>query len=306
MNIGLTSLIHPLTVTEFLEKYESNVPVILHHQQKYLKPLFEVPMLSSLETLLQSWPATIQAHLPDLRDESSSIDTNGRDARKLFSNGMGLLFNEAHNYNPLLKTWLEKLRLDLGLSALTYGRCLVYATPAHKGTAPHFDQNINFVLQIHGTKTWHLAPNQHLQNPLTRHTMGTTPDPEMLSYLEQPLPTTMPSDTETVVLNPGSFLFVPRGYWHSTEAQTDALALNFTFTPPTWLDLFTAALRSRLSLSTDWREIAHGVSDPARREIAEEHLDVLLSSIIDDLPNWQAADILNSTDELNHHNKLAP
>ena len=245
MKIGLSSFIRPLTVADFLEKYENNIPVALHNQKNDLKPLFELPLLSSLETLLENWPKTVQAHLPDLRDESSAIEVNAQDARKLFANGMGLLFNEVHTHQTILQTYLETLRLDLGLSRLAYGRCLVYATPAGKGTAPHFDQNINFVLQIHGVKTWYLAPNQHLQNPLTRHTMGSEPDSEMLSYLEQPLPQKMPADVETVVLKPGSFLFVPRGYWHSTVAQSDALALNFTFTPPTWIDIFTTALKSR-------------------------------------------------------------
>lgn len=70
-----------------------------------------------------------------------------------------------------LQEFLQGLRKDLGLSALTYGRCLIYATPDGKGTATHFDQNINFVLQVHGTKKWKIAPNFEVPNPLTRHTL---------------------------------------------------------------------------------------------------------------------------------------
>lgn len=296
MKMGLAELIHPHSIIEFQSSYKKNEPFIVHHPAESLRSLRDLPFLASLETLLQTWPAIIQAHLPDLRDESSSIDTNNTDAKKLFNNGMGLLFNEAQILSPVLKKWLEVLRKDLGLSSLTYGRCLIYATPNGKGTAPHFDQNINFVLQIHGTKTWWLAPNTQVLNPLTRHTMGTEPDPELQSYLESPLPTQMPKEAQKVVLKPGSLLYVPRGYWHSTEAQSEALALNFTFTPPTWIDLFTTALRSRLAQSPEWRETANGVSDPNSRIAAEAHLEVLLSSIIEDLPSWQAEDILNATE----------
>lgn len=296
MKTGLAELIHPLSTEDFFAKYEANEPVLVHHDPSSLKELMALPFLASLEDMLKSWPSPVQAHLPDLRDESSSIDATPADAAKLFKNGMGLLFNEVQKISPLLKQRLEVLRQDLGLSALTYGRCLVYATPDGKGTAPHFDQNINFVVQIHGTKTWRLAPNTHVANPMTRHTMGSEPDAELDGYLENELPTEMPHDAQTVVLKPGSVLFVPRGYWHSTEAQSEALALNFTFTAPTWIDLFTTALRSRLSLSPEWRATATGVADPENRDAAEAYLETLLAMVVEDLPHWQADDILNATE----------
>ena len=106
----------------------------------------------------------------------------------------------------------------------------------------------------------------------------------------------MPKLAQTIELKPGSLLFVPRGYWHSTEAKGEALALNFTFTAPTWIDLFTTALRSRLSLSPEWRETASGVCDPIRRGTAESYLETLLAGLKEDLPHWQASDILNATE----------
>ena len=296
MKTGLSALIHPHTPADFMALYESNEPFVVHHTDEYIKPLTGLPFLASLGALLNSWPAKIQAHLPDVRDESSSIDTTSADAQKLFDNGMGLLFNEAQNISPLLTQWLDEIRKDLGLSALTYGRCLMYATPAGKGTAPHFDQNINFVLQVHGEKTWYMAPNEHVINPMTRHAMGTPTDPELMGYIEKPFPTMMPKDAQKIILKPGSLLFVPRGYWHSTEAQEDALSLNFTFTAPTWIDLFTAALRSRLALSPEWRETANWISNPETRDEAEDTLDILLASLVDDLPNWSAEGILGATD----------
>lgn len=294
MKSGLSALIHPHTFEEFNNLYELNSPFVVHNNFEHMKAIRDLPFLESLEVLLKSWPSTIQAHLPDVRDESSSIDTNTFDAHKLFNNGMGLLFNEAQNISPLLVKWLEEIKSDLGLSQMTYARSLIYATPDGKGTAPHFDQNMNFVYQIHGTKVWHMAPNLDLINPLTRHTMGTIPDQEMMGYLEAPLPTAMPKDVETYELKPGSVLFVPRGYWHSTEARGDALALNFTLTAPTWLDLFTAALRSRLAMSPDWRETANGINNVNSRHQASAKFDFLLSTLVEDLPFWRAEEILDA------------
>ena len=181
----------------------------------------------------------------------------------------------------------------------TVARCLVYATPDGQGTTAHFDQNINFVLQLQGTKRWSLAPNVSVENPTQRHTLHQPLDPELASYLDAEMPTSAPAATGTeMILTPGSMLFVPRGYWHSTEAEGEALALNFTFSQPTWVDLLMLALRSRLTLSPAWRELADGVHsrDEITRIRANEKFDLLLQDLVHDLPNWRAEDILAATE----------
>jgi 50S ribosomal protein L16 3-hydroxylase len=123
---------------------------------------------------------------------------------------------------------------------------------------------------------------------MTRHTIGQPVDTELQSYARLPMPDEMPADQTEIVLGPGSCLFVPRGMWHATHATTDALALNFTFSPPTWIDVFTAALRSRLALSSAWRETA----EP--RSVAT--FDGLLRELAEDAASWAAEDILAATE----------
>ncbi len=250
--------------------------------------LADLPLLASLDALLGAWPDQVQAHLPDVADEASSITASPHDAKKLFASGLGLRFDDVERYLPSLVPWLVAIRGDLGLSAISQQRCLVYATPAGKGTAPHFDQNVNLVVQLVGEKTWTLAPNTHVAHPMTRHTMGLALDPELESYARLPMPDAMPADRTDLVLRPGSVLFVPRGMWHATRATTDALALNFTFSPPSWLELFGAALRSKLALSSAWRETAapHAVTT----------FDALLAELAAEAPQWNAADILAATE----------
>jgi 50S ribosomal protein L16 3-hydroxylase len=206
------------------------------------------------------------------------------------------LFSEANLVSPTLAAWLSTLRRDLDLSEQTYGRCLIYATPAEKGTAPHFDQNHNIVVQIHGTKRWALATNEHVIHPLTRHTIGQVEDPELATYCESAMPRAMPSKRQSIDLVPGSILYVPRGMWHQTTSIGQSLALNFTFTAPCWADLFVGALRSRLILSPAWRETAQGLIDPRNAREATRHLDALLADLVDDLPNWRAQEILAATE----------
>jgi 50S ribosomal protein L16 3-hydroxylase len=290
MKNGLAALIYPMNFTEFLDHYKKNKPFVIHHGPAELQQLRDLSQVSSLEALLASWPDKVQVHLPDLRDEASAIEVSASEAKKYFDQGMGLLFNDTNRFCPILQEWVKQLRSDLGVSAQTYGRSLIYATPDGQGTAPHFDQNINFVLQIHGTKKWKLASNQSVTNPMERHTMGQPVDPEMLSYLNGPMPDLMPAEEISIELKPGSLLFVPRGVWHSTEAQGHALALNFTFTAPTWADLLLGALRSRLVLSPEWRETAL-VED-------ERKFEILLATLMNELPHWHAGDILEATEQV--------
>lgn len=288
MQPSLAALIPRHAIPEFLACRAADEPFVVHGLGQSIAPLTRLPQLASLDALLRSWPGPVQVHLPDLADEASSIDATPADARKLFATGMGLLFNDIHTRSPELHRWLDAIRQDLELSALTHGRCLVYATPAGKGTAPHFDQNLNFVLQLDGTKHWTLAANHHVERPLTRHTMGLPPDPELQTYADAPLPEHMPAQRQTITLEPGSLLFVPRGVWHQTTASSDALSLNFTYTAPTWLDLLGAALRGRLALDRDWRATATP-TDP-------EALTILLHQLAAELPGWTAGDILAATE----------
>jgi len=296
MKNPLQSLIYPYSKSEFFAHYEDNAPLVIHDLGESIRELTALPFLESLETLLAFWPNKVDAYLPGIADEDNSIAITTAEAPTHFENGRGLLFNDINTLSPVLKKWLEALTYELGLSSLTYARNLVYATPAGKGTAPHFDQNINFVLQMHGTKKWWVAPNQHVEGPMSRHTIGLPIDPELGSYTEGAMPEQFPENAAEFVLQPGSLLFVPRGAWHKTEALTDALSLNFTLSAPTWIDLVTAALRGRLAQSSEWRETANFVTDTERVHEAVEKLDALLSDLAQDIPNWNAADILGATE----------
>lgn len=285
---GLAALTSPAAPDELLAQLARCEPFVVHDLGASIAELRELPMLGSLAALLRRWPDEVRVHLPDVRDEAHAVSASPEDARKMFASGMGLLFDDVQRYAPSLVLWLDAIRSDLGMSALTEARCLVYAIPVDKGTAWHFDQNVNLVLQLHGTKTWWVAPNAHVDRPMTRHTVGQPMDPELESYVRGPMLAGEPANAREIVLEAGSLLVVPRGVWHATRATTEALSLNFTFSPPTWIDLLTAALRGRLAQSAAWRHTA----SPA----AAATFEALLRELADDAAHWSAADILAVTE----------
>ena len=303
MKDALSSLVKPKTKSEFLECYRNNEPVVAYNLGDSTKELTELSFLQSLDSLFKYWPKTVDCYQSGIADEVNSKTTSVSEAQELFKQGRGLIFNDANNESEVLQRWVDELIKELGLSTLTYGRSLIYAIPVGSGTDAHFDQNINFIYQVKGTKKWKVAPNTHVKNPMTRHTIGTELDPELASYTDG-MPEAMPSDAKEFTLKPGSFLFVPRGAWHSTEASgEDSLSISFTFTAPTWIDMLTTALRVRFSQSSQWRETANFVNNKDHLEDAVEMFDVLIQSLASDVPHWRAEDIISAMEQ---HELLMP
>ncbi len=278
-------------VEKFLACVNKNEVYFYDGKTEILQELQESNYLSSLDSLLNTWKQEVDVHLLDLKDEISTKKVEPHLAKKYFTEGMGLLFNDINLHDSYFNELLGRLSADLGVSNLTMSRNLVYATPNGGGTETHFDQNINLVIQVHGEKSWWIKENDTVTNPLTRHTLGTEPDPELYSYLDAPFPESINYEKE-YILTPGTVLFVPRGHWHKTHAHSDALALNFTFSIPSWTDMISMALRARVIQSDLWRESVLGLNSS---EIAKKKVDnfqMLIDSLKEDIQNWKAEDIL--------------
>ncbi|MCF8060062.1 MAG: cupin domain-containing protein [Bacteriovoracaceae bacterium] len=296
MNPSLDSLLRIVSRDEFLKAYKLDEPLLVHNPINYLSEITSLPLLSSLESLINSWPESVNVYLPGINDEVNSAQVDKQEAQKLFKDGFGLFFDDPNRFNEVIDTWLKAIHRDLGLSQLTYSRSLIYAISKGHGTATHFDQNINFVLQVSGVKKWWLAKNNMVTNPMTRFTLGSAIDPELETYLEGEIPKDMPSDALEIELKPGSVLFVPRGIWHKTEAQSDAISLNFTYSAPTWIDLLTSCIRANLSQSPSWRATADFVNDPILCLEAEHNLNDLMDELKKELNQIKAHDILGATE----------
>jgi len=290
--ITLKSLIGDNTREEFLTLLKSRTPFVSHGNSEPLKGLTSLPFLNSVEDLADCWRDTVDVFNPEVADEISKASISPEDALHEYQYGSCILFNDVNRITPEFDRWNQDIRREIGFSELTYVRNLVYATPAGKGNAPHFDQNFNFVIQLEGTKKWWLADNITINNPMTRHVIGHPVDSELGSYTAKDFPESFPQDCTEYILEPGSILFVPRGVWHMTEAVTDAVSFNFTFTPPTWIDLATTALREKLSHSEKWRESA--LIDENGSDNAE--FKQLLEGLSADAKNWNAEDFLEVTE----------
>tara|TARA_R110002072_G_scaffold534_7_gene4099 strand:+ start:8640 stop:9533 length:894 start_codon:yes stop_codon:yes gene_type:complete len=276
---------------------KSNQPFFLKNIDLKLEDLKEFNGFSSLDNLYKEWPKEVDSYLPGIADEVNSVTLDKEEAFQNYREGKSLLFNDANLVYEELQKMTEDIQTEFGFSQLTIARSLLYAVPSDHGTDPHFDQNYNFIYQLQGKKKWWISENTEIINPLSRYTIGSQPEPELESYAEK-IPSEFPeTNTKEYLLEEGSFLFVPRGAWHKTQSiGSDSLALNFTYTVPSWLDLFLSALRGKLALDSKWRDSALFVNHPDFSFEATDEFDELLAILPYDSPNWIAENILSITE----------
>jgi 50S ribosomal protein L16 3-hydroxylase len=306
-NFGLSDLLSPMSLENFLNSHWPKEPLFIEAQTGKLQALLSSTNLTNLESLAEARTMKVRACLPDFDDEYSSIHLDPKDALKAYRNQMTLVFDSMHLQDKTIHMVLHNIRRDLGLvtggeeNNLCKARSIVYATPKGSGTRLHFDANVNFILQISGSKRWILAPNTSVVNPTERFTMGA---PEMPKALEKQfhdvLPSEIPDDAIEVLMEPGTVLFVPRGYWHMTLAEEDSLSLNFTFSQPTFADVFTKSMQELLLTSSDWRELADGLEskEASRRETAVARLQVLMSNLAEGFSDISAEQLLKDSELL--------
>ncbi|MDG0817652.1 JmjC domain-containing protein [Bdellovibrio svalbardensis] len=299
--IGLSNLLAPVSSHEFLNSYWPYEPLFIPASENKLQEIFSLPQLQDLESLVAARLLKVRACLPDFDDEYSSIHVEPKDALKAYRNKMTLVFDQMQTQHPTIAEALKNIRADLGLvtggaeNDLCRARSIAYATPGGCGTRLHFDANANFVIQIKGSKRWRLGPNESVDNPTERFTTGSEEMPAALEkQCHAPLIEELPEGSMEILMEPGCVLFVPRGYWHETMTDEDSLSLNFTFSQPTWADVFTKSLQEVLLQSPEWRELADGLegTDQDRKNKALARFDFLVKNLASDLPDISGQQLL--------------
>lgn len=300
-HFGLKELVYPHTEADFLKSHWPETPLFIPATPNKLEHLFKLPQLQSLEALVTARLLKVRACLPDFDDEYSSIQVEPKDALKVFQNNMTLVFDSMQTQSEMISDSLKKLTTDLDLvigaqeNNLCQARSIAYATPAWCGTRLHFDANANFIIQISGTKKWTLAKNNSVNYPTERFTTGSLEMPMALEkQCHAELLDSVPPDAVEYLMEPGCVLFVPRGYWHETAADEDSLSLNFTFSQPSWADLFSKSIHALLLNSPEWRQLCAGIgaTDSMQNEKAIGHFNKLIQVFTQKMQTVNATELL--------------
>ncbi|MEI9997374.1 MAG: cupin domain-containing protein [Rhizomicrobium sp.] len=304
---GLRELIGAGKFADFMQACWPEKPALFDFPSATLMRLFALARFRTAYSALRQvdGPVMVYGDIPvDLTDGiSNKFYTTPDRADAFLSRGATVEIDHYEVASNELQRWLAAFKQDLGLPASVMGKCVVYASSASQGLDMHFDAYANFVVQLSGSKTWRLAPNERVVAPLEHHDMDEPfPSEELQSYWARGAALPAAADIETVTLEAGQMLFVPRGYWHGTSAGRHSLSLNFTFGQPAALDLALSALRRRLAASSHWRAllscdlIVEESSTPADRQLREAA--IWLQRLRTEIEKLSPSDLLDASRSL--------
>lgn len=131
-------------------------------------------------------------------------------ARDRYAEGATLVLQSLHRIHPPVVRFCRQLAADLGHAT----QANAYITPpGNRGFDPHHDTHDVFVLQIDGSKLWHIF------EPALVLPLNSQPSSDLAK--KQPLVPEGAEPVLSVVLEPGDALYLPRGYVHSAETNDD-------------------------------------------------------------------------------------
>src|SRR5262249_44342922 len=104
-------------------------------------------------------------------------------------------------------------------------------------------------------------------------------------YFPTSLSTQMPADAWVIQMEPGSVLFLPRGYWHETVALEPCISLSFVLKTATWGDVALSVMDRIVESSVQWREPAP-LAPEAQRAAAGQRIQAEIARMCRDLQDF--------------------
>jgi Cupin superfamily protein len=192
------------------------------------------------------------------------------DINKIFSilnQGITLIINSGHKSIPKLINFCNSLEKELQFRVRTN----IYITPpTAQGLAAHFDEHDVCILQITGTKIWHLY-HSPIKLPCNKnHQIKDFPS------LGEP--------DFTVELQPGDLLYIPRGLIHQAfTTDTTSIHIALGLYPTYRFELLQELVELAQDSPTFRKAIPHGFSDNEDKKLFKEEFRQLCQGLIDNL-----------------------
>lgn len=237
ISYDLASLLSPVDTQTFLEQHWETAPLLVRRDDPdYFAGL---PGLDDLDELIT---ATASRRIKLVNDDGKVVRTNPdgsanqhtlrldpngipdiADVYRSYSRGYSLVINQMHVRSAAVA------RMCNALEATLHHRvgANMYLTPrSGQGFRPHIDTHDVLVLQLHGTKEWHVAPPTSDLPLVTRKANAS----ELSGFTVH-------------TLNPGDTFYLPRGFWHeAVTTSSSSLHLTIGLHVTRWIDMLTVAL----------------------------------------------------------------
>jgi 50S ribosomal protein L16 3-hydroxylase len=254
--IALASVFPRTGWSGFFHRYWPHKPLHAKGPLSRLRDLDDLSSLGGIAALAVRSQMELKAMLPSKSADHNELKITAGDIFSAFDSGATIACNSLHRWHPAVRQWTELLSLALtGNKGI--GVCNAYITPEGLGVPMHFDDHEILVMQLAGRKKWTFAPNLQVRYPTSNS--GRMLTEEVRRYASGPMLQEMPKPNRSVTMTPGTVLFLPRGYWHETDASELSISLTFGFRTPCWAELLTEKLHQELLTDPKWREPAWSV-----------------------------------------------
>jgi ribosomal protein L16 Arg81 hydroxylase len=248
---SLAWLLHPLAVETFLDE----IWAATHYHVKRGSPSYFDSLLdgsAAVEQLFESYrrePSAVRLVQGEDKHGSDRLADGSLDVvqvRNDFAGGYTVVLDDVEQYVRTIASLAHSIEVELNFAT----KVNVYVTPpGSQGFLAHYDEHDVLILQIQGSKIWHLYNGVDVPPHEMRRR-------EPVAVAGLPLPT-------DVHMEAGDVLYLPRGRVHAAEATSEpSVHLTVGIHAPTLLTLVTRALYS-LSFS----------DDRVHTQLAPRHLD---------------------------------
>jgi ribosomal protein L16 Arg81 hydroxylase len=233
---SLTWLLTPLAVETFLDKVWTTTHYhVKRHCAGYFDSLLRAPSAADeLLELFRREPSAVRLMRENDKKSGSdsyqlgdgSLDLVG--IRNDFADGFTIVVDGVERYVRAIASLAHSIEVELNFPV----QVNAYITPpGSRGLVPHYDDHDVLVVQIQGSKVWHLYDVDIAPHAMQRRDKAVAADG---------LPS--PSD---VRLEVGDVLYMPRGLVHAADAGAEpSVHLTFGIHAPTALTLAIGALYS--------------------------------------------------------------
>ena len=256
MSFLSTLIINDDTTTFIHDNFNGKKPFVVHGE---INRFSSFPVIESLCDVSKI-ASTYTERVSMIHPKESSLDVaNGSESLPYLDKGYTVYFRDIHKQFPEIRSMISELTQELGMPGNDFS-AEIFTSKGLSGAQMHSDYHLNFSLQLSGTKDWYFARNDSITNQTSICLAGDKKqvDPNQLKYAHGPFPEAMPGTVEKVTLKPGSLIYVPRGWWHTTQSTGDCVSINFITRGPHWARIFTKALENELLKDEQWREYPYG------------------------------------------------
>ncbi len=252
----LKALLGADVLDEFLSDYWPGRLFVSHGDRERLPSALLDPELNQFDSLSRRYKGVVSF----FGDEKSGhmVPVEGIEAAAPYRCGLSVYLTDVGPYFPDMDAMVRMLEFELGINE-GCARAGVFASPTSGGISCHYDSVDVFSIQLRGAKKFDLAPVTEMPHPWGfQYVTGSRPIDDLYPQAGEGFPSWEKAEFQTVVMQPGSVLYMPRGTWHRTEAEGDSIAVSIGMQPPSAAECVLEQLRLLLLQDPAWRQPLYG------------------------------------------------